>query len=63
VAGQLAAALAHPGLELGDQRRDVLPADGQPRLGGQPVDAALGVKDGIDPAHRLDGEWGTRQLR
>jgi hypothetical protein len=40
----------------------VLLADGQPRLGGQAVDGALGVKDGVDPAHCLDGEWRARQL-
>jgi hypothetical protein len=62
VPGQLAAALAHPGLELGDQRRDVLPAKDEPRCGGQVVNGALGVKDGVDPPHRLDGERGAQQL-
>src|SRR5215212_11940040 len=38
VAGQLAAALAHPGFEFGDERRDVLLADSQARLSGQAVD-------------------------
>src|SRR3954454_20595611 len=33
VPGQLAAALAHPGLEFGDQRRGVLPAKDEPGLG------------------------------
>jgi hypothetical protein len=60
VAGQLAAVPPHPGLELGDERRDVLPAHGQALLGGQPVDGALGVEDRIDPAHRLDGERRAR---
>jgi hypothetical protein len=62
VAGQPATALAHPGLELGDQRRDVPLSGGQARRGGQAVDGALGVEDGIDPAHRLDGERRARQL-
>jgi hypothetical protein len=33
VLGQLAAAFLHPGLEVGDERRDVLAADGQARIG------------------------------
>ena len=44
---------------LGDQRRDVLLADGLALRGGQPIDGALGVKDGVDPPHRLDGKRGA----
>ena len=58
------AAFSLPILERisGDERRDVLLAD-SPALGSrQPVDGALGIKDGIDPPHRLDGERRPRQL-
>jgi len=62
MAGQLAAVLPHPCLELGDKRRDVLPAHGQALLGRQSVDGALGIKDRVDAPHRLDGKRGMRDL-
>jgi hypothetical protein len=62
VAGQLGAARAHPGLELRDERRDVLPAHGQALPAGQSVDGAFGVEDGVDAPHGLDGQRSARQL-
>ncbi len=52
----------HPGLERVDQRLDVLPARGQPRLGAVAVDRTLGGEDRIDAGHGLDGERGLGQL-
>ena len=60
--GHLGSGGAHPGLQVGDQRCDVLLPHGQALVGGQAVDGALGVKDGVDPAHGLDGQRGAGEL-
>jgi hypothetical protein len=48
---------AHPGLEVGDQRRDLRLPDGETCVGVVAVDRALGVEDGVDAGDGLAGEW------
>jgi len=62
VARHLAACRAHPGLDLSHQRRHVRLPQRKALLGGQAVDAALDVEDGVDPPHGLSGERGPRDL-
>ena len=50
----LRAFLAHPGFQLGDQRRAPFLANGQPLVGRQAVDVALDVEQGVDPLHRFE---------
>ncbi|KAF2174632.1 hypothetical protein K469DRAFT_686407 [Zopfia rhizophila CBS 207.26] len=59
---QPAALLTHPDLELGRQRRDVLATHGKALFGRQPVDGTLGIKDRVDPPHRLGREWCASDL-
>lgn len=45
---------AHPRLKIGDERRDVDLPLRQALDGGNAVQRPLGLKDSVDPAHRLD---------
>ncbi len=45
--------LAHPRLQLGDDRRASLLANSQPLRGGQAIDGALDVEQGVDAPDRL----------
>jgi hypothetical protein len=45
---QLAAFFAHPGFERGDPWRTLRLTDGEPLIGGQPIDAAFDIEQGVD---------------
>ena len=62
MARHLAARPAHPGFEVGHQRRHVRLPHGEALLGRQAVDGALDVEDGVDPAHGFGGQRGARDL-
>ncbi len=56
VARQLAALLAHPRFEVGDQRRGLLLANGEAPIGRQPIDGALDLEQGVDAPDRFQGD-------
>jgi len=60
--GHACALLAHPALEVGNERRDLLLPHGEALIGGQAVDGALGGEDRINPPHSLRGERRTGDL-
>ena len=49
VPGEPGALCGHPDVEVGDERRDLGPPGRQPLIGGQTVDGALEMEDGVDP--------------
>ena len=62
VARHFAACPAHPGFELGHERRHVRLPQGEALLSRQAVDGALDVEDGINPPHGFGGERRPRDL-
>ena len=61
MAGQPGALAAHPGLEVGNERRDAAAANGQAFLGRQAVDLALDIEDRVDALHRFQRQRRDRR--
>ena len=56
VAGKPRAFLAHPGLEIGEQRRGSLGPDSEPFLRTLSIGLPLDVERGVDPLHGFEGQ-------
>ena len=56
MARELGPLLAHPRLQLGDEGRASVLANGQPLRGGHAIDGALDLEQGVDAPDRLQGD-------